>query len=462
MQSQRRNTDIRQSRYITRCAIRPHHRIRGTQSCAADGHGRHGLRAGSLVIFGLATRSLYNRKYTAGLTILSIALAVALLLGVERIRHESRASFAATINGTDLVVGARTSPVHLLLSAVFHIGNVTNNISWESYRAFAQRAEVTWTIPLALGDSYRGYRVLGTTTDYFANFRFARDRRLVLAQGKIFEQEHDAVLGADVAASLKHRVGDKLVIAHGSGEVSFALHDQHPFSVTGVLARTGTPVDRTVHVSLAGLDAVHEDVQDDPVATILRDKHRARAGGHAITAFLLGLHARGMALSMQRQINEYAQEPLTAVLPGVALQEVWEITGAVERSLVAVSAMVVVVGLSGMLVTLLSSLGERRREMAILRSLGARPLQVFALLIGEAAFLTMTGIVGGIAALYAGLLAGGPWLESRFGLFIAVSWPSVHEIELVGMVAAAGLLAGLIPAYRSYRYSVADGMTLRL
>src|SRR4051812_25235009 len=464
MQSQRRNTDIRQSRYITRCAIRPHHRIRGTQSRAASRHGRLGLRAGLLVILGLAARSLYNRKLTAGLTILSIALAVGLLLGVERIRQESRASFAATISGTDLVVGARTSPVHLLLSAVFHIGNVTNNISWESYRAFAQRAEVTWTIPLALGDSYRGYRVLGTTTDYFANFRFARDRRLVLAQGKIFEQEHDAVLGADVAASLKHRVGDTLVIAHGAGEVSFALHDQHPFSVTGVLTRTGTPVDRTVHVSLAGLDAVHDDVQDanDPVATILRDKHRARAGGHAITAFLLGLHSRGMAVSMQRQINEYAQEPLTAVLPGVALQEVWEITGAVERSLVAVSAMVVVVGLSGMLVTLLSSLGERRREMAILRSLGARPLQVFALLIGEAAFLTMTGMVVGMGALYAGLLAGGPWLESRFGLFIAVSWPSVHEIGLVGMVAAAGLLAGLIPAYRSYRYSVADGMTLRL
>ena len=416
------------------------------------------------VIFGLATKSLYNRKSTAALTILSIALSVALLLGVERIRQESRASFAATISGTDLVVGARTSPVHLLLSAVFHIGNVTNNISWDSYRAFAQRPEVAWTIPLALGDSYRGYRVIGTTTDYFANFRFARDRRLVLAQGKQFEQERDAVLGADVAAALKHRVGDTLVIAHGAGEVSFALHDQHPFTVTGVLARTGTPVDRTVHVSLAGLDAVHEEVLDDndPLAAILRDKHRARADGHAITAFLLGLRSRGTALSLQRQINEYAQEPLTAVLPGVALQEVWEITGAVERSLFAVSAMVVVVGLSGMLVTLLSSVGERRREMAILRSLGARPLQVFALLLGEAAFLTMTGIVLGVAALYAALLAGGPWLESRFGLFIAVSWPSTYELGLVCTVAAAGLLAGLVPAYRSYRYSVADGMTVRL
>lgn len=416
------------------------------------------------MIFGLATRSLYNRKLTAGLTILSIALAVALLLGVERIRQESRASFAATISGTDLVVGARTSPVHLLLSAVFHIGNVTNNITWDSYRAIAQRPEVAWTIPLALGDSYRAYRVLGTTPDYFANFRFARDRRLVLARGKIFEHDHDAVLGADVAASLKHRVGDTAVIAHGAGEVSFALHDQHPFRITGVLARTGTPVDRTVHVSLAGLDAVHEEVQEDndPVAAILRDKHRARAGGHAITAFLLGLHSRGTALSMQRQINEYAREPLTAVLPGVALQEVWEITATVERSLLAVSAMVVVVGLSGMLVTLLSSLGERRREMAILRSLGARPLQVFALLLGEAAFLTMAGIVLGVAALYAGMLVGGSWLEARFGLFISVSLPSAHELQLLCIVAAAGLLAGLIPAYSSYRYSLADGMTLRL
>ena len=414
------------------------------------------------MIATLAVKSLRNRKLTAALTVLSIALSVVLLLGVERIRHESRESFTATISGTDLVVGARTSPVNLLLAAVFHIGNATNNIDWKSYRAIAARPDVAWTIPLSLGDSHRGYRVLGTTPAYFEHFRFARDRVLVMEQGKAFDAGQDAVLGADVAQSLRYRIGDSIVIAHGAGEVSFALHDQHPFRVSGIIARTGTPVDRTVHVSLAALDALHEDAGagEDPLAAIIGTRPRDDTP-RPITAFLVGLQSRGTALAVQRAINEYAGEPLTAALPGVALQEVWEITGAVEKSLFAVSVLVVVVGLSGMLVSLLTSLGERRREMAVLRSLGARPAQVFSLILGEAAFLTAMGIMLGMIALYVALLAGRAWLESRFGLYIAVSWPSADEWALVGLVAAAGVLIGLIPAWRSYRYSLADGMIVR-
>ena len=422
------------------------------------------------VILALAVKSLRNRKFTAALTVLSIALAVLLLLGVERIRHESRESFAATISGTDLIVGARSSPVHLLLYSVFHIGNATNNLRWDSYRAIATQPEVAWTIPLSLGDSHRGYRVLATTPDYFDHFRFARDRRLVLAQGKGFGDERDAILGADVADALKYRPGDPIVIAHGAGDVSFSLHEHHPFKVAGILARTGTPVDRTVHVSLAGLDAVHENTDQggaaDPLAAVVRGDRHAGAmlasTPRAITAFLVGLKSRSSALSMQRRVNEFSAEPLSAVLPGVALQEVWEITGAVEKTLFAVSGLVVIVGLAGMLVALLTSLSERRREMAILRSVGARPVHVFALILGEAAFLTAAGIILGVAALYIGLLAGQPWLESRLGLFIALSWPSVYEVGLIVVVAAAGLLIGLIPAYRIYRYSLADGMTLRI
>lgn len=424
------------------------------------------------MIAGLAFKSLRNRRLTAGLTVLSIALAVVLLLGVERMRHESRESFAATVSGTDLVVGARSSPVHLLLSAVFHIGNATNNLRWETYRAIAARPEVAWTIPLALGDSHRGYRVLGTTPEYFEHLRFGRGRRLEVVQGRAFEDEQEAVLGADVARTLRYKPGDSIVIAHGAGDVSFSLHEQHPFKVSGVLARTGTPVDRTVHISLQGLDAVHEDAAADaaaaadPLAAVLREAH-SEAGGEphpprAITAILMGLQSRSAALGMQRIVNEYTGEPLTALLPGVALQEVWEITGAVERTLFAVSTLVVVVGLAGMLVALLTSLSERRREMAVLRSVGARPSQIFALILGEAAFLTSLGIVLGVAALYAGLVAGQPWLESRLGLFIVVGWPSAYEAALMAMVALAGVLIGLVPAYRIYRYSLADGMSIRI
>ncbi len=431
------------------------------------------------MIYSLAVKSLRNRKFTAALTVLSISLSVMLLLGVERIRSESRESFTATISGTDLVVGARSSPVHLLLYSVFRIGNPTNNLRWESYRAIADRSEVAWTIPLSLGDSHRGYRVVGTDDNYFRHYRFALDRALVFAQGRAFEDERDAVLGSDVARKLGYRAGDPIVIAHGAGDVSFVLHEDLPFRVVGVLAPTGTPVDRTVHVPLAGIDAVHADLgpagTHDPLAAALHGMGTTGAEEHehfgasglepderAISAFLVGLKSRASALSMQRFVNEYAGEPMTAILPGATLQEVWEILGAAEKTLFAVSTLVVVVGLAGMLVALLTSLSERRREMAVLRSVGARPMHVFALILGEAAFLTCFGVVLGVIGLYAGLMIGKGWLEAALGLFMTIGWPSVHELELIAVVAIAGVLIGVIPAWRIYRYSLADGMTVRV
>ncbi|UCH49524.1 MAG: ABC transporter permease [Betaproteobacteria bacterium] len=441
------------------------------------------------MIYSLAVKSLRNRKFSAALTVLSISLSVMLLLGVERIRSESRESFTATISGTDLVVGARSSPVHLLLYSVFRIGNPTNNVRWDSYRAIADRPEVAWTIPLSLGDSHRGYRVVGTDHNYFEHFRFARSRALDFAQGREFEEEHDTVLGSEVARKLGYRIGDDIVIAHGAGQVSFMLHEELPFRVAGILAPTGTPVDRTVHVPLEGLDAVHAEVSSegihDPLMAALRgapetetehpgeeheDVHghehygasEGDEGGHTISAFLIGLKSRAAALGMQRFVNQYAGEPMTAILPGATLQEVWEIVGAAEKTLFAVSALVVVVGLAGMLVALLTSLSERRREMAILRSVGARPMHVFSLILGEAAFLTGLGVAIGVAGLYAGLLIGQSWIEARLGLFITIGWPSAYELQLMCVVAVAGVLIGLIPAWRIYRYSLADGMTVRI
>jgi putative ABC transport system permease protein len=416
----------------------------------------------------LAIKSLRNRKLTASLTAVSIALSVMLLLGVERIRQESRESFASTVSGTDLIVGARSSPVHLLLFSVLRIGNATNNLRWESYEALTRRPEVAWAIPIALGDSHRGYRVLGTTPAYFEHFRYSRGRALEFAQGTRFAEARDAVLGADVAEALGYRVGQSIVIAHGAGDVSFSLHEEQPFRVAGVLARTGTPVDRTVHVPLEGLDDVHAPQADagvaDPLAAALQQRARehARTPSRTVTAVLVGLKLRGAALSMQRWVNEFPDEPLTAILPGATLQEVWEIVGVAERALFAVSVLVVAVGLAGMLVALLTSLSERRREMAILRSVGARPAQVFALLLGEAAFLTLVGIALGVLALYVGLIIAQSWLTARFGLHLAMGWPSAYEAGLILLIAAAGVLIGLVPAYRIYRYSLADGMTVRI
>ncbi|MCC7546964.1 MAG: ABC transporter permease [Burkholderiales bacterium] len=445
-------------------------------------------------VLELAVRSLLNRRATALLTVLSIACAVVLLLGVERLRHESRESFTSTLSGTDLIVGARSSPVHLLLYSVFHVGNATNNLSWESYRAIAQRPEVAWTIPLSLGDTHGGFRVLGTGPEFFEHFRFGTGRALELRSGQALSGPRDAVLGAEVAAKLRYRLGERIVVAHGAGDVSFSLHRQHPFVVAGILRHTGTPVDRTVLVRLDGMDAMHQppaarsDVDPldaalaarrgaAPPSTAPRAHHhetrhaaapgpQASTDGHsahgAITAFLVGLKSRPAVLSMQRQINEYRAEPLTAILPAATLPELWEIVGAVEKALFGVSVLVTAVGLTGMLVALLTSLNERRREMAVLRSVGARPTHVFALIVGEAAVLTLTGVAIGIALLYAGLAIGQPWLEARMGLFVPIGWPSMREAGLAALVAVAGIIIGLLPGYRMYRQSLADGMTIRV
>ena len=419
-----------------------------------------------MAILSLAWKSLVNRRFTALLTVASIALSVTLLVGVERLRTEARESFAHTLSGTDLIVGARGGSTQLLLYAVFRIGDATNNISWQSYRDIAAHPKVAWTVPISLGDSHRGFRVLGTTIDYFEHYRHGRDRRLTLKEGALFSDLYDAVLGAEVADALGYQIGDPIIVAHGAGEVSFAQHDDKPFRVAGILARTGTPVDRTVHVSLEAIEAIHIDWQSGaPTPGLSVSAEQARAMDltpKAITAALIGLKSKVATFQVQRFINEYAEEPLLAILPGVALSQLWDLIAVAENALMIVSAFVVIVGLFGMLTALLTSLNERRREMAILRSVGARPWHVFGLIIGEAGFLSLIGVLSGMALLYLSLIAGQPIIERRFGLFVSIGWLTTHEWILLGAVVTAGFVVGGIPSYRAYRLSLADGLSPRV
>ena len=417
-------------------------------------------------IMRLAWKSLFNRRLTAGLTLLSIALSVTLLIGVERVRVEARESFAHTISGTDLIVGARGGGVQLLLYSVFRIGNATNNISWQSYRDIAALPSVAWSVPISLGDSHRGYRVMGTNQDYFSHYHYARNRDLAFDQGQSFDDLYDAVLGAEVAEALGYRLGDSIVLAHGANDVSFARHEDKPFKVVGILKRTGTPVDRTVHVSLEAIEAIHVDWQSGaPIPGLSVSAEQARHADltpKAITAALVGLKSKIATFKVQRYVNDYTEEPLTAILPGVALSELWGIIAIAENALLIVSAFVVVVGLFGMLTALLTSLNERRREMAILRSVGARPGHIFALIMGEAVVLTLAGIGVGLGLLYGLLAVARPIIEARYGIYIALGGLSQHELLLLGIVLLAGFVIGMLPSYRAYKLSLADGLSIRI
>ena len=416
-------------------------------------------------VFTLAVKSVLNRRVTAALTVAALAISIALVLGVERLRHEAKASFANTISGVDLVVGARSGGIQLLLYSVFRIGNATKNVSWRSYREIAAWPDVAWTIPLSLGDSHKGFRVLGTNQDYFRHYRYRQGRKLELAEGTPFDDLFDAVIGADVARTLGYRLGQEIVVSHGLGRQGFSDHKDKPFRVAGILAKTGTPVDRTVHVSLEAIEAIHVDWRSGArvpgMGVSAEAVRKMQLRPKTVTAFLVGMKSRFAVFKAQRRINEYAREPLLAALPGVTLQDLWDLMGTAETALAAISGFVVVGGLLGMLTMLLAGLNERRREMAILRAVGARPRHLFTLLVAEAGFLTLVGAAIGTVLLYAVLAAASPMLDARYGLSIAVGWPSLREWAMLGVFQLCGTLAGAVPAWRACRQALADGMIVR-
>jgi putative ABC transport system permease protein len=417
-----------------------------------------------MTLLPLALKSLANRRLSVALTVATIAISVALLLGVQRVHDEARRSFANTISGTDLIVGARSGPINLLLYSIFHIGDATNGLSWKSYQDIAAQPQVEWAVPISLGDSHRGFRVVGTSGEMFTRYRYGARHALEFSAGAPFSDLYDAVIGAQVADKLGYAVGQQIVLAHGTGALA-DVHADKPFRVVGILQPSGTPVDASVFVGLAAIEAIHADWQSGahiPGQEISADAARKLdLTPTTITAFLLGLKSRPAAFALQRQINDYRAEPLLAILPGIALQQLWGLVGVAENALMIVSALVVIAGLLGMLTAMITALNERRREMAILRALGAHPRIVFGLLVVEAALLTVCGIGLGLAALYAGLALGASYAQAHYGLHIALDFPGARELVLLGAVCAGGVFAGCVPAWLAHRRALADGLSLR-
>lgn len=421
-------------------------------------------------LLGLAARSAWNRRGTLSLVAASVALATLLLLSIERMRADVHDSFSQAVSGTDLIVGARTGPVQLMLFAVFRIGGATNNIRMNSVQAIASHRGVAWVVPITLGDSHRGFPVLGTTPAYFRHFLYGDRQALVLAQGRPFRGDldglYEAVLGAEVAQRLGYRLSDAITLSHGSGSGPGAEHGDKPFTVVGILKRTGTPVDRTVHVSLQGMQAIHLDWLGGvpmPGLTISADQARKLdLEPKQVTAALVGLKNRVAVFAVQRYVADFTGEPLMAVLPGVALDELWEVVDVGERALLAMSVLVAVVSLAGLVAVVLAGLNERRRELAVLRAVGAAPRHVLMLLASEGVLVTLLGVVLGSMLTLGFIAMAGPWMQARFGIAMQLSAPTVSEWLLLGGVMLAGMLASLVPALRAYRLSLADGLSPRI
>lgn len=403
-----------------------------------------------MMLIKLAWHSLGSRFATVLLTVLMMSVSVLVLLSVENIRHQAKESFQQSVSDVDLIVGPRTGQINLLLYSIFHIGVPTHNLTWDTYQMLQQHKDVDWTIPLSLGDSHQGYRVVGTENSLFERFRYRSDRALNFAGGRAFHDTYEAVLGAEVAASLGYQTGTQIVLAHGIADTSFSRHENHPFTVSGILAPTGTPVDRSVFISLRGLEAMHADF---PGATTAPDLNP-----QSVTAVMLGLKSRIKTFSLQREINTYPAEPIQAILPGVALSSLWSMLGGIEQTLWVISLLVLLGALIGMVNVLLLSMRERRHELAVLRALGYRPGFLFALLQLEALLITVSSIALALAALWVGDIWIREWLLSRFGLFLSESLLQPGMWQLLLAIIAAAMISALLPAINAYR----QGLSLQL
>ncbi len=424
----------------------------------------------------LSLKSFRNRRASVLLTIAAMLVSVLLFTGVQYLRGQVKQWFVQTISGTDLIVGARSGPTNLLLYSVFRIGSASNNIDWHSYRWIAGQPQVAWAVPLSLGDSHRGYRVIGTTADYFEHYRHGAQQSLQFAEGGVFVAARDVVLGAEVAQRLGYEIGSEIEIAHGIVDTAFARHKGRPFRVVGILARTGTPVDRGVHVTLEGLDSVHDNWRSgtyQPAAAQAVDHdhdhqhehEHDHQHGHApgeVTAVLVGMKSKVATFALQRQINEYRGEPLLAILPGVALAELWQVLAVVEQLLLVISGFVVVAGLAGLLITLLATLNERRREMAVLRAVGAGPRHILFLLLFEAFWMALIACIGAVLALYALLWALAPLLQQKTGIAVTLQPLGLVEWLQLGAVIVAATLLALLPAAIACRRALSDGLSVRL
>lgn len=437
----------------------------------------------------LVLRNLKRRPLATLLTTLSVSLGVALFAAVGNLREASESGFQRAAGLCDTLVGAKGSTLELTLNALYHMGQSQGNIPYSLYDELRGTPGVQWSVPLAVGDSYRGYRILGVTDDLFSRVHLSAAGReeaqtgLKFSAGEAFaytgddfahlkedlaakeaagsdgqdgnHHDHDheaelfqAVLGAVVAMESGLTLGDQFFPSHGVSGVS-ETHEDAPATVVGILEPTGTPIDRALYLPIGAYYVMDgHEAQEGMVEGGARDPR-------GLSAVMLGTKAGFYRAGLYRTLNDRLDA--MAVYPSVEVRKLFALVGTGDLVLRWISLLVVVVALLGVMVAIYNTMGARRKEFAILRALGARRRSLLGLVVSESALL---GFFGGLLGL---LLSGilvmlvGEQLRALTGVAVQ-AWPGLPELLLLLAVTVAAALAGLVPAMAAYRTETAHAL----
>jgi len=414
-------------------------------------------------MISLALASMRARLFPIILVILALTSSMALLLAVDRIKVATQNGFNQSLSGVDLVLGPRSSGIELMLYTVFHLGKPTNNITTETFNDIAQDPRIKWAVPIALGDSHRGYRVISTTDEYFERIKFAGDQPLQFREGSAFKELNDVVIGSAVADALGYTIGTSMFVTHGSGSLG-ELHDDFAFQVSGVLAPTGTPTDQAIFVSLEGYELVHLGWTNGSQVISLKSIDiqkipKERLYPQTITAAYLGLTSKLGLFQVARSINEYSEEAVSAIIPGVALAELWSIVGSVDSVFKLLNWLIIGISIIAMMTMTMTALESRTREMTILRALGATPLHLSSMILAEIVLISSFSVLVAIGLVRVLTWVSVDLLSEWTGIRIELIWITTNELATLGLIVFAGLIASLIPAAMVYKRSLHRGFS---
>ncbi len=409
--------------------------------------------------FFMAWQYLKFRWLVSLLTIFGISTGVALVCAVLALRHESEKALSRDAGLYDLVAGGKGSPLQLVLSSVYHLDSPTGNIPYKEYERIRSDPRVEWAAPVGLGDNYLGYRIIGTEKHFFDLPDREGNLFFELAEGDVFQDRFDVVLGSQVAQASGLKIGDSFFGTHGLIEVAGAeVHRDFPYRVSGILAPSGTAQDRAIFGTLKSVWEIHEteDLLHSAIqgSAIMAD-HKTRE----TTAILVRLETPGLRLWMADEIRE-GTDGIAAIPINEIMRFQQGILGPVQQILLAIAGVVVAVSCLTVLITLHQAAERRRRDIAILRSLGAYRREVATLVFSEGLLLTGGGILLGLLIGHGGMAIAVDYFREATGLILNPWRIPSNELYALLIMALSGALASTFPAISSYRRTPIDDLQL--